>query len=212
MPTHDFKPALGLHALTPLYDAFTAVVDPGKGFRYAVAAHLAAQPGERVLDVACGTGTLAIVLKQVTPDAEIVAADIDPAILRIARRKAAAAGLDVTFHEASADALPLGDVTVDRAVSTLAFHHLDGDTKRRALAEIRRVLRPGGRFVLADFGGVRVPWLRAAFNVLHGEEASAMSDHVAGRMPAMLEEAGFEGVATRLVLCGMVHVVVATRA
>jgi ubiquinone/menaquinone biosynthesis C-methylase UbiE len=212
MSRTDFQPALGLHALTPYYDLFHTLVDPGDGFRFAVAAHLALLPGERVLDVASGTGSLALVLKRLVPEAEVAGIDIDPAILAIARRKAERAGLDVAFSEASADHLPFADASFDRVVSSLAFHHLEPEVKRRAFREAHRVLRPGGRFLLVDFGGIDVPLLRAAFNVLHGEKPGAMQEHVAGAIPPLLREAGFVDVQDRHVMYKVVHFFLAARA
>jgi SAM-dependent methyltransferase len=73
------------------------------------------------------------------------------------------------------------------------FHHLAPDTKARALAEVRRVLRPGGRLVIADYGGPRDPLMRAAFlcvQFLDGFQGTRQ--HAAGKLPELIAQAGFD--------------------
>lgn len=106
----------------------------------------------RLLDIGCGTGTLALLAKQAYPRATVVGIDGDSAVLSIARAKVAAASLAVQVDEGMAYALPYPDGSFDAVVSTLVFHHLTADQRERTLAEVRRVLRPGGRLVIADFG------------------------------------------------------------
>ena len=106
--------------------------------------------GQRLLDLGCGTGTLVLMARRRLADATVIGVDGDPTILCIARRKAQRAGILVEFDEGMAYALPYGDGTFDAVVSTLTFHHLTMDQQERTLAEVRRVLRPGGRLVIAD--------------------------------------------------------------
>ena len=104
---------------------------------------------EVVVDVGAGTGLLTLAI---APAADRVwAVDIAPLMTEYLRAKAASAGLDnVDAVTASAVSLPLVDATADVVVSNYCFHHLDDEGKRRALAEVHRVLRPGGRFVFGD--------------------------------------------------------------
>jgi ubiquinone/menaquinone biosynthesis C-methylase UbiE len=87
------------------------------------------------------------------PRAEVIGIDPDPGALRRARRKAARAGLPVRVERGFAGELPFPDGSIDRVLSSLMLHHLDEDEKRRAMREIRRVLRPGGQLHLVDFAG-----------------------------------------------------------
>jgi ubiquinone/menaquinone biosynthesis C-methylase UbiE len=108
--------------------------------------------GRRLLDVGCGTGTLAILAARLGgPDAQV--SGIDPAPRQIARAKAKArrAGLDIDFRQGVIEDLPFDEASVDAVTSTLMMHHLPDELKAKGLAEIGRVLKPGGRVVIADF-------------------------------------------------------------
>jgi demethylmenaquinone methyltransferase/2-methoxy-6-polyprenyl-1,4-benzoquinol methylase len=113
-----------------------------------VALALEKGPG-RILDLATGTGDLALLLKASAPEAEVVGADFAPPMLEIARKKASARGLSVAFQEADALALPFPDGSFDAV--TIAFGFRNFADYRKALAELRRVLAPGGRLVILEF-------------------------------------------------------------
>jgi ubiquinone/menaquinone biosynthesis C-methylase UbiE len=110
------------------------------------------QPGEKVLDVGCGTGTLAIEVARRVGRAGHVAG-IDPGAQQIAHARAQAArrNLPIDFQIGVIEQLPFPDQTFDVVFSTLMMHHLPTPLKRQGLAEIARVLKPGGRLVIADF-------------------------------------------------------------
>jgi ubiquinone/menaquinone biosynthesis C-methylase UbiE len=111
------------------------------------------QPGESVLDVGCGTGTLAIAAKRrVGPTGIVHGIDASPEMIARASRKAKKAGVDVTFRTAIVEALPFPDRHLDVVLSTLMLHHLPRPTREQSAREIRRVLKPGGRVLAVDFG------------------------------------------------------------
>jgi len=184
-----FIPALGFGALTPLYDPALRWIMREDAFRGRLLDSADIRDGHRVLDVGCGTGTLAILAKQRAPGADVAGVDPDPRVLGLAREKAAAAGVALELAVGFADALPYADGAFDRVLSSLVFHHLDRRTKRRAAAEVWRVLRPGGTFRMVDFGPPQSLVLRPIAAVIrHLEETE---DNVAGRLAGFLQEAGF---------------------
>jgi ubiquinone/menaquinone biosynthesis C-methylase UbiE len=149
---HDYLPAMGRDRLLPLYDPFTWLLGVPRIHRRLV--ELAAiEPGHRVLEIGCGTGNLALRAQRMHPDAELVGVDPDPLALARARRKAGRSGRTVRFDQGKAGELPYPDESIDRVLSAFMFHHLDDAEKRRALAEIRRVLRPAGQLHRVDIAG-----------------------------------------------------------
>ncbi len=190
-----YTPALRFHALTGWFDALMARTVKEARFRQLLLDQLDAEPGHRVLDLGCGTGTLAILLKRRAPEVEVIALDADSKALRIARRKADAAGVKIEFCEALAWEARLPAGSFDRVVSSLVFHHLRFDDKRRALLTARDWLRPGGELHVADWGRAQNALMRIAFlgvQLLDGFETTAENVRV-GLVPA-LRSAGFEAV------------------
>ena len=147
------------------------------------------QPGETVLDVGCGTGTLAIEVQQrVGAVARVIG--IDPGVRQIARArsKAARRTLPIDFRIGVIEHLDFPDQTFDAVLSTLMMHHLPDDLKRQGLFEIARVLKPGGRLVIADF---KRPEERQDQPARLGAGESGIQD-----LPALVKDAGFSQVET----------------
>ncbi|HEX6559590.1 MAG TPA: methyltransferase domain-containing protein, partial [Longimicrobiales bacterium] len=110
------------------------------------------RPGERVLDVACGTGELAIAAKRRVGAAGAVSAiDALPASIERAGRKARNVRVDVDFRVAVVELLPFDDAQFDVVLSTLMLHHLPRAARETCMLEIARVLKPGGRVLAIDF-------------------------------------------------------------
>lgn len=109
------------------------------------------EPGERVLDVGCGTGGLALAAKRRVGAAGVVHG-IDPSeeMIEAARAKARRAGLEIRFDVGAAQGLERPDASFDAVLATLVLHHLPHDALVAALREIVRVLAPGGRFLAVD--------------------------------------------------------------
>jgi len=116
-------------------------------------AHLAR--GESVLDVGCGTGTLAIAAKRrVGPTGAVHGVDASPEMLLRAEKKAKKAGIEVLFRNTLAESLPFTDVHFDAVLSSVMFHHLPRKARLQCAHETRRVLKPGGRALVVDFEGM----------------------------------------------------------
>jgi ubiquinone/menaquinone biosynthesis C-methylase UbiE len=141
-----------------------------------------------VLDIGCGTGTLAIQMCAREPGVDVVGLDPDPQALARARAKADRAGVCVTWQQGFADALPFADASFDRVFSSFMFHHLDAEVKRGALREVARVLRPGGSLHLLDFGGSGAHSHGLIGRLFHRSEH--LRDNLEGRIPGLFEEAG----------------------
>jgi ubiquinone/menaquinone biosynthesis C-methylase UbiE len=110
--------------------------------------------GESVLDIGCGTGTLAIAAKhRVGSAASVTGIDASPQMIARARKKARRVGADVTFATADVENLPYAAGTFDVVLSTVMLHHLSEQGRQKCIREVRRVLKPGGRLLVLDFGG-----------------------------------------------------------
>ena len=141
----SYIPAFGKRWLLPLYDPFLWLLGADKAKRPLIE-QAEIKAGFRVLDIGCGTGSMAIMIKRMHPAAEVVGIDPDPSALSVAERKAKRAGLSIEFDRGFADHMPYADASFDRVFSSFMFHHLAADEKSATLGEIRRVLKPEARF------------------------------------------------------------------
>jgi ubiquinone/menaquinone biosynthesis C-methylase UbiE len=144
-------------------------------------------------DLGCGTGTFAIALAARRPDASVIGVDGDAEILGLARAKEGAGGVD--WRQGLAQELPLEDGAADLLTTSLVLHHLMPEDKTAALAEAARVLKPGGRLHVADWGRPHDPLLSGAFFVAQAIDGFARTaDHRAGRLPEFFGAAGFGSI------------------
>lgn len=196
MADRGYKPALRFGALTGLFDPVAALTTRESTFKARVVQRAALRPGEDVLDLGCGTGTLALAALAEEPAARLTGLDADPEVLARARRKAEIAGAEIAFDEGFSTELPYADGRFDALLSTLFFHHLEDGDKRRTAAEALRVLRPGGRLAVADLGRPQDPLMRTAalFTVQLLDGFATTSASVGGKLPGMLADAGFAEV------------------
>jgi ubiquinone/menaquinone biosynthesis C-methylase UbiE len=188
----QFLPGMGKHWLLPLYDPLTRALGVHEAHRRLVElADLRA--GQRVLEIGCGTGNLLMLAKRVQPGVDVVGLDPDAKALARASRKARRAALSVQLDQGFADALPYPDAAFDRVLSAFMFHHIEAGDRPRALAEVARVLRPGGSLHLLDFGGHA-----GAHDGLLGRLARRnprVHDNMGDGVPALMREAGLADAA-----------------
>lgn len=188
---HDYLPAAGRDFFLPAYDLLVRLLGTHPVYDELVTqADLGGVLD--VLEIGCGTGNLTERAVRAARSARITATDPDRRALDRARRKIADAR-HVRFELAYAQDLPFADGSFDRVLSSLMLHHLDEDTKVSALAEVRRVLRPGGRLHVVDVGGAHQP--EGLMSRLTGHRHTA----VGARLPELVAAAGFDTsvVATR---------------
>ena len=147
------------------------------------------ESGETVLDVGCGTGSLALAAKRrVGASGRVFGLDASPEMIARARRKAAKAGLELTFEVGTAEALPYSAARFDAVLSTLMLHHLPRPARLECAREMLRVVKPGGRVLAVDFGRDRAHG-KGLLARLHRHGGVPLADIV-----ALLEEAGLEVV------------------
>ena len=195
MKSENCIPALSYDWLTPFYDTAVRFTTRETAFKTALMKQARIEDGHRVLDLGCGTGTLAISIKQNHPSAHVVAIDGDAEILEIARAKSNAAATDVQFDEGMSFELPYADRSFDRVLSSLFFHHLTRENKSKTLAEVKRVLKPASKFYIADWGlpsNLVMQIASKGIEMLDGSETTA--DNFRGLLPSLIAEAGFEHV------------------
>lgn len=123
-----------------------------RAFREKVLGLARLESGDDVLDVGCGTGTLAIAAKRrIGPIGAVCGIDASPEMIARAAMKTRKAGIDVVFQNAAAQALPFPDARFDAVLNTVMLHHLPRKAREQCALEIRRVLKPGGRVLVVDF-------------------------------------------------------------
>ncbi|WP_394771655.1 demethylmenaquinone methyltransferase [Lacisediminihabitans sp.] len=140
------------------YDRTNSVLSMGNSliWRIATVRAVAPQAGERVLDIAAGTGTSSAALAK--SGADVVAADFSPGMIEVGRVKHPG----ITFVQADAMALPFGDNEFDAV--TISFGLRNIEDPKKALAEMYRVLKPGGRLVICEFSKPPRALFRAGYS------------------------------------------------
>ena len=174
------------------YDALVWVLTLGRerALRERMLALAGVRAGESVLDVGCGTGSLAIVAsKAVGATGTVCGIDASPEMIARAEGKARSASAPIHFRVAAVEALPYPDAHFDVVLSTLMLHHLPRDVREQGVREMRRVLKPGGRVLAVDFGRGASAEKRGL--IAHFHRHGGFDLH---RIVALLEEAGLRVV------------------
>ncbi|QWF78906.1 class I SAM-dependent methyltransferase [Amycolatopsis sp. CA-230715] len=190
MTERAFTPATGRFLPTCFFDSVAALTRE-RLWRALVVMHVAPRPGDVLVDVGCGTGSLALLLRHTEPGTRIIGVDPDPGVLAIARRKDANAAVEWRVG--------MGDervpVEADAVVSSLVLHQCPMAMKRAVLASMFAALRPGGRLVIADYGKQRTALMRWGFRVVQLADGKADTQPNAdGVLPRLIAEAGFAEV------------------
>ena len=202
------------------YDVTNNLLSAGNAVLWRIATTRAVnpQPGERVLDLAAGTGTSSVALAK--SGANVVAADFSPGMLEVGRQKHGQNPL-VEFVEADATKLPFADNSFDAV--TMSFGLRNVVEPKKALAELYRVTKPGGRIVICEFSTPPVAPIRAGYNFYlrkvmplvakysssNTEAYTYLADSIAdwpnqATLASWIREAGFMNVAYRNLTAGVV--------
>jgi ubiquinone/menaquinone biosynthesis C-methylase UbiE len=175
------------------YDLVTKLMTLGQAsrLRRRTVENALIQPGDHVLDVGCGTGEVTLLAKIYARDGRVYGIDPAPEMISVGRRKAAQKKLAIDFRVGVIEALPFPNKSIDVVTSSLMMHHLPEHLKERGLAEIYRVLKPGGRLLVADFMRPTGSFLNHLFIAFsrHQGLKTGIED-----LQKMLKEAGFTQV------------------
>ncbi|AGC61022.1 methyltransferase [Mycobacterium liflandii 128FXT] len=190
----SFTPAAGRFAPTFIYDPLITLTRE-RLWRTIAVAHLAPRRGDVIVDVGCGTGSLAVLIGRIQPQARVIGVDPDAAVLAIVARKADAVGVQVDWRTAMGD--DLGAVvsaeSADAMVSSLVLHQCPMPTKQAIIAAMFAALRPGGRLVIADYGWQRTWLMRTAFRIVQlADGKTDTQPNADGILPDLLSEANFQ--------------------
>ena len=161
---------------------------------------LGARVRGRVLEVAIGTG---LNLPHYPADATVTGVELSPAMLAIARQRAADLGRDVDLHEGDAERLPFDDATFDTVVCALSLCTIPQPAT--AIAEMKRILVPGGRLLLLDHIGSTWPPVYAAQWLLERITIRAAGEHFTRRQLPLVKAAGFEIVEVERLKAGSIE-------
>lgn len=190
---NNFVPALRYHWLTKVYDWVLKNTFPEKQIKEDVVqlAHLL--PGQSILDFGVGTATLSIMAYKSQPTALYHGIDVDKAILEIADSKISSEKAAIELLQYDGKNLPYNDEAFDTIISSLVFHHLYTEGKAQALAELFRVLKHGGRLIIADFGKAKSVYTKIAFGLFRrfdGERNTRVNAQ--GLLSQYIQQAGFK--------------------
>lgn len=166
MSHSDFTPALGRTELTGAYDLAIRLLTREKRWRAALLEQLAPSGRDRILDVGCGTGTFALLVKKAAPGAHVVCLDPDLAALKIAAAKARAAGVEIEWRQGFAHEADRLECSFTKAVSSLVFHQVPMEEKKRGIAAMARAVIPLGEVHIADYARQRSRFMRALFRIV----------------------------------------------
>ena len=152
-------------AIAPRYDLLNHLLSAGLDVRWRARAirELRLRSGARVLDLCTGTGDLAVAAVQQEPSASVVGVDFAGEMLRLANRKVASLGLGRSIRVVRGDGMRIPVASESCDAATIGFGIRNVIEPRAALAELARVLRPGGRLVILEFGQPRLPGIRTLY-------------------------------------------------
>lgn len=190
-----YTPALGYDFLTTYYDLAIKISMPEKKFREILINEINPKNEEKILEFGYGTGQNLILAHNKNPKSKLIGLDIDPKIKAIAEYNLNKNNISLSLDLYNGGRFPYSDESFDKIYSCLVFHQLDTEVKVQCLNEIRRVLKPNGEIIIADWGKAQNPWMRFAFGLVQLLDGfKTTNDNVKGKMPDIITLSGFNNV------------------
>jgi ubiquinone/menaquinone biosynthesis C-methylase UbiE len=182
-----------MEKMVPSYDSYMRKMTFGRErtLRETTVSLADVKPGDCVLEVGCGTGTLTLAAKRRTgPSGKVFGIDVIPGMIELSQRKAAQANEDVTFQLGSIDDIPFSANQFDVVMCSFMIFHMSENTRRKGIAEIYRVLKPKGRLLVLDLALPTQPLSRTIAQMLLG----GMLQHDLRELLPLMEASGFSDV------------------
>lgn len=197
MQDKPFTPAAGFQALAPVYDLAISVLTRENAWRNALLENVSPSPSDRILDVGCGTGSLLLRLKSLSPNSDVHGIDPDDSILNRAEKKFSASSHEAHFHHGFLDSNSVNELGLfSKVVSSLVLHQTPLEEKRNILQCAKCLLKPSGQIFIADYGQQRSSLMKLLFRstiqVLDG--VADTQPNAEGCIPILLTDVGFEQV------------------
>jgi ubiquinone/menaquinone biosynthesis C-methylase UbiE len=190
-----YIPALRYHWLTRWYDVIIRLTLPEERLRQTLVDVLDPQPNDAILELGFGTGRNLERLCSTGIPLRLFGVEVDSDVYHIAAQRLGVFDPSPLLQLFDGQALPYADAAFDRVFSLQVFHHLRRHQKITALRELRRVLKPGGRMVLADWGRPDNALMRLGYvGVQLVDGFATTADHAKGLLPDFIREAGFSDV------------------
>ena len=184
-----------MEKMVPSYDSYMRKMTFGREhiLREMTVRLAQVKPGDSVLEVGCGTGTLTLAAKrQAGPSGKVFGIDIIPGMVELSQQKAKQANEDVTFQLGSIDNIPFPDNHFDVVMCSFMIFHMSEATRQKGIAEIFRVLKPQGKFLVLDLAFPPQPVQKAIARILFGW---MLNDDLLG-LPPLMEASGFANIDT----------------
>jgi ubiquinone/menaquinone biosynthesis C-methylase UbiE len=183
----------GMEKMVSSYDSYMKKITLGRErlLRETTVSLAQIKPGDSVLEVGCGTGTLTLAAKkQAGPTGEVFGIDLIPGMIEASQRKAAAANEEITFQEGSVSAIPFAENTFDVVMCSFMIFHMSDETRSKGIQEIFRVLKPNGRLFVLDLALPQQPFQKAIAKTIMG----FMFDHKLEELFPLMKAAGFSAM------------------
>ena len=170
------------------YDALVAVSRLGRMIKREVLSLVDLSGSLRIVDIGCGTGMLMHEAGKLYAGIEMIGIDPDPEMLRRAKHRTSQLKNRISLVRGSSTRIDLPDQSVDVCFSTLTFHHLSRVRKQKTTVEAHRILKNGGKLVIADFRRIRFPFLSKFFLF---ENQEYLRENFEGVVSDVIKQAGF---------------------